>query len=193
MTVAAPRTKSLNLTTIKEILLSICFAWYIAMSIIWLLPTSEPKTRIMNTAGIWWNYWGLNNNWSLFSPEIRGINLHVSAVLTFADGSKLLWQAPRMDKLGLLDRFYYEKFRKLIIDSLPWPNYQAFWFDAARYVGRKFYCAQNEPTWFSLQLNWVEIPKPEGELVDRNALPEHTKIYTVYSYKYTREDFERLR
>jgi hypothetical protein len=191
MVVADLKTRLPNLTTLRELVLSVCFVCYIGLTVIWLLPNSEPKTRIFDHLSVWWNFWGLNQNWSLFSPEIRSINLHVSAVITFEDGTKLIWQAPRMDKLGLLDRFYYEKFRKLVIDSMPWPSYKSFWIDTAKYVGKKFYCPENKPVWFSLQLHWIEIPKPEGNLVDRNALPEHTKIYTVFSYKYGKEDFQR--
>ncbi len=182
------KNKLPNRTIVREVLLSVCLAGYLSLTIISLMPASEGKSRVLDLVGLWWNYWGLDQNWALFSPVIRSINYHTTAVLTFLDGTKLVWQVPRMDKLTLLDRFRYEKFRKWGVDSLPWPDYKSFWTDTAKFVGRKFYRQENMPVCFSLQLHWIEIPKPETNFVDRNALPEHTKTNTIFSYRYLKGD-----
>jgi hypothetical protein len=97
-----------------------------------------------------------------------------------------------MKRLNYIERFRDEKYRKWCVDSLPWPDYKEFWPDFARYTGRKFYNKANKPVSLSLQLYWIEIPKPgsgpNGNAVPAGALPEHTKMNTVLFYRYRPED-----
>jgi hypothetical protein len=94
-----------------------------------------------------------------------------------------------MNRLSYGERFRLEKFRKWSIDSLPWPDYKEFWPDFARYIGRKHYCANNKPASLSLNLYWIEIPKPTAAGISELAtLPQHTKMSTVFFYKYKAED-----
>jgi hypothetical protein len=102
----------------------------------------------------------------------------------------MIWQLPRMDKLNLIDRFRYEKFRKWDVDSLPWPDYKNFWPDFARYSGRLYYCPENKPVQLTLHIFWNDIPRPSDKLTDRSDLPQHTKLQTQFTYFYTDKDFE---
>ena len=99
-----------------------------------------------------------------------------------------------MSRLNYFERFRDEKFRKLCVDSLPWPDYKEFWPDFAKYMGRKFYNKANKPVSLSLQLFWIDIPKPDsrkdGSIVPVSALPEHTNINTVLFYRYSGADLQ---
>src|SRR5688572_7238637 len=93
-------------STITEIALSILCVAYISGSAIWMLygPQSkvvgmDPKSGIPAPMQNFWLFWGLEQNWKLFSPVIRDINFHPVGIITFQDGFKEVWEPPRMDKL----------------------------------------------------------------------------------------------
>jgi hypothetical protein len=178
--------------TLFEAIASTCIAIYLFFTIAWLSPEGELRTRLIEPVKNFWMFWGLDQNWRLFSPVIKDINFHTVAVITFEDGYRLSWELPRMKRLNYLERFRDEKYRKWCVDSLPWPDYKEFWPDFARYVGRKFYNKANKPVSVALQLYWIEIPKPDakgnGEIVAAGALPEHTHMNTVFFYQYRPED-----
>lgn len=179
---------SIGKITLREICLSVTIALYLSLQIAWLSPDCLLRTRIVEPVKQFWYFWGLDQSWRLFSPEIKNINFHTVAVLTFEDGMKLNWELPRMKRLNYWERFRDEKYRKWCVDSLPWPDYKEFWPDFARYVGRKYYQKDNKPVSLSLVLYWIEIPKPEGEIVPVSKLPEHTRMNTVFFYRYNPGD-----
>lgn len=179
---------SVGKTSSREILLSSTIALYLGVQIAWLMPESLARTAVISPIKQLWQFWGLDQNWRLFSPEIKNINFHTVAVITYADGMKLNWELPRMKRLNYWERFRDEKYRKWCVDSLPWPDYKEFWPDFARYAGRKFYKADNKPVSLSLVLYWIDIPKPTDKIVPVAALPEHTKMNTVFYYRYKPED-----
>lgn len=189
MTMADPsKNQTLERLTGREIALSSLICLYLFIQIAWLCPDSKPRSAIIEPVKLFWHFWGLDQSWKLFSPEIKNINFHTVAIITFADGMKLNWELPRMKRLNYLERFRDEKYRKWCVDSLPWPDYKEFWPDFARYAGRKFYRPDNKPVSLSLVLFWIEIPSPEGKIVPVANLPEHTKMNTVFYYRYKPED-----
>ncbi|HIA50827.1 MAG TPA: hypothetical protein EYN91_01885 [Candidatus Melainabacteria bacterium] len=174
----------------SEIIISLLIAVYFAFVFIWFLPESVFKSKVFSPMYTPWLYWGLNQSWSLFSPNIRQMNYYPSAIITFEDGSKALWEPPLMDKLTLVERFKREKFRKWSIDSLPWSRFKDYWPDFARYVGRKYYNPLNKPVSLSLNLRWIEIPSPSQKFFRQAELPPRTKFNTTFCYKYKPEDFK---
>jgi len=172
-----------------EAALSVAITVYLFFTVTWLSPESPTRTRILEPIKQFWLFWGLDQNWRLFSPVIKDINFHTMAVMTFEDGYRMSWELPRMKRLNFVERFRDEKYRKWCVDSLPWPDYKEFWPDFARYAGRKFYNKDNKPVSISLQLFWIEIPKPDDKsFVPVASLPEHTKMNTVLYYRYRSED-----
>lgn len=174
-----------------ELILSIVSIAYIFFALLWLSPDSGIKKAVLAPANLLLLYWRLDQNWALFSPTIRDINYHTVAIVTFEDGTKAVWEPPRMDKLSLWERFQKEKFRKLDIDSLPWPDYKKYWPDFARYVGRKLYNGRNKPLSLSLNNFWIEIPRPtKDHCVSRDQLPSHSKLNNVFYYRYSAEELK---
>ena len=186
---------ALSQNKISEVCLSILTVTYLFFTITWLSPESEPRTRIIAPIKQFWLFWGLEQNWRLFSPVIKDINFHTVAVLTFEDGMRLNWELPRMKRLDYVARFRDEKYRKWCVDSLPWPDYKEFWPDFAKYIGRKFYTKTDRPVSLSLLLYWVPIPPPgkvgaapasseTTAFTPASALPEHSRLSTVFYYQY---------
>ncbi|MBX3135325.1 hypothetical protein KF707_03745 [Candidatus Obscuribacterales bacterium] len=176
-----------------EVLQTIATIIFLVVTAFWLTPDKAPsavlKQVIVNPIKTFWLFWGLEQNWALFSPIIKDINYHTVGIITRQDGSNEIWEAPRMDKLDLLERFRQEKYRKWSIDSLPWPDHKEFWPYIARYVGRQKYRADNPPAKFTLLLFWTKIPPPLTSFTSRGKLPPHTSCNNVFTYEYSAEDF----
>lgn len=177
-------------TLASEVLISVFVCLYFLTVLVWLTPESVFKSRYFSQLYNPWLFFGLSQSWALFSPNIREINYYPSAIITFQDGSKTLWEPPLMDKLTLIERFQKEKFRKWSIDSLPWPRFDNYREDFARYVGRQVYNPANKPVSIALNLRWIEIPKPIEPLLGQGDLPPKTKFNTTFCYLYKGEDFQ---
>jgi hypothetical protein len=176
-----------------EIVQSTATIIFLVVTAFWLTPDKAPsavlKHAIVDPVNTFWLFWGLEQNWALFSPIIKDINYHTVGVITRQDGSNEIWEAPRMDKLDMLQRFRQEKYRKWSIDSLPWPDHKEFWPYIARYIGRQKYRADNPPVKFTLLLFWTKIPPPLTSFTSRSKLPPHTSCNNVFTYEYSAEDF----
>ena len=173
-----------------QIVISICTAAYFFYVIIWCTPEErEFRKRIIEPVKSVWDFWRLDQNWALFSPVIRKINFHTVAILTFEDGTKTIFEMPRMNPLCMATRFRDEKWRKWSNDCLPWTEHKEFWPDIARFLGRRFYNPQNKPVYMSLNLWSTDIPTPESGH-PRQPPPYHTSFNGIFEYRYTPEDFQ---
>lgn len=171
-----------------QIIVSVPLALYFILLIAYISPRNEARDRLVQSYELWWDYWRLDQNWALFSPGIRDINYHPSAVVSFEDGTEMAYPFPRNSKDGLMGELSGEKWRKLSIDSLPWPDFKPFWPDVARFIGRQCYAPSNKPVSMSLYLHWTDIPKPEVHC-SREKFPYQTKFQTVFVYRYKPGDF----
>ncbi|MBS1998125.1 MAG: hypothetical protein JSS86_17500, partial [Cyanobacteria bacterium SZAS LIN-2] len=84
---------------------SLLIAAYLFFTITWLSPESPTRDRLLEPVKQFWLFWGLDQNWRLFSPVIKDINFHTMAVITFEDGYRLSWELPRMKRLNYFERF----------------------------------------------------------------------------------------
>jgi hypothetical protein len=181
-TIAKPKT--------SEALFSVAVCIYFFYVLLWFTPDSVFKTNLFTPIYTPWLFCGLNQSWALFSPNIRQLNYYPSAIITFEDGSKTLWEPPLMDKLSFVEQMQREKFRKWSIDSLPWNRFKDYWVDFAKYVGRKYYNEANKPVSISLNLRWIELPNPSEKFHKQSELPPCTKFSTSFCYRYSNEDFQ---
>ena len=175
----------------KELVLSAVTVVYLVVALFWLMDESVLRTRMLEPVKITWLFWGLEQNWRLFSPSIRNINYHTVGIITRRNGFRELWEPPRMERLDWYSKFTEEKFRKWSVDTLPWASHKEHWPYIARYIGRKVYDEKNPPVELTLCLQWTRIPKPsDAELVSRSKLPIHSHFNHVFTYKFQPEDFK---
>lgn len=178
----------------EEVFLSVVTLTFLFFTGFWLIPDKDQvgtlRKHVIEPVRSFILFWGLEQSWALFSPRIRDINYHTAGLVTFEDGSKYIWEPPRMDKLNLVERFRLEKFRKWGVDSLPWDTHKEYWPYLARFVGRQVYNKDNPPVQFSLMLFWAKIPPPtKEEFVSKEKLPAHTLSNHIFTYNYSEEDF----
>lgn len=104
---------------------------------------------------------GLDQNFAVFAPVPRQRNPHLTALVHYKDGTTLLWNAPRMERLGFLEKIPAERYRKFYDDNTVWEHIPNFLPDIALYVARNSYFDRdNPPDTVSLIRYSSQIPPP---------------------------------
>jgi hypothetical protein len=105
---------------------------FVVVTLLAVLTANLPVSRIQDlllTAGHRFIYGtGLDQNWGVFSPDPRRETIHVTATVSFADGSQAKWQIHRRDPvLGSYVDYHWLKWAEFVVD----PQFQQF-------LGRRF-------------------------------------------------------
>lgn len=180
----------LQLQDFREGLISVFIFGYIFFSLTWLSGESTTREAVMKPFERVWLFWGLDQNWRLFSPTIRDINFYPSAIITFEDGSKALWEPLLTERMNVFEKFQREKTRKWAIDLLPWEPFAKFQPDFARFVGRQYYNSVNKPVSISLNIHWAKIPPAIEPITSQSRLPFKSQFSTKFCYIFRDDDFK---
>jgi len=156
-------------TLFQKTVVTAFIAFHLVAIICWCAPINSLLVTNFNQVTRPYMLWsGLFQSWNMFTPDPLKLNVYVEAEVRFHDGGKRIWGFPRMDKLGLLDRYSKERYRKFANDYLRMDANSALWPDAARYVARDAARAMadpsNPPVMVQLVRYWSQImpPGPDG-------------------------------
>lgn len=123
----------------------------------------------------------LFQNWDMFAPDPPMSNIHVDAEITFRNGETRVWKFPRMNELGLVEKYYKERYRKYANDHLRVDDgNSALRVDAARFVARLNNQPSNPPVKVALQRSWSDIRPPAPDGVYREG-PLSTVVFFTYA------------
>lgn len=168
-----------------KVLISSFIAIFFGSVIIWLFAEIPFQTRLAPYAH-WINIAdGGVQHWSLFSPQVRHIIYHETALVSFKDGSLKMYEFPRMEKLNHWEKFRHEKLRKLFGDCIPWDNYKVFLPSVSQFLALCNSNKDNQPELITMIFNSSENPQPDPTNWEyRDKLPFHTEkaisfVYTV--------------
>jgi hypothetical protein len=132
----------------------------------------------------WLECLGLYQTWNLFSPDVRGTNFYVSALVEYEDGELKMVEFPRMNLLSFSERFQKQKMRKLFVDSWASPEMKPFREGEAKYVARMSASGVAKPKSIRLTLNWSAIPGPDHFIKRESVPPEYNRdTYFIYQVK----------
>jgi len=127
----------------------------------WCVPMESPLVvACRNVVKPYVLFTGLFQKWDMFAPEPSRLNCYVGAQIVYRDGHNSLWTFPRMENLGIVDKYFKERFRKFANDNLRLDTNSALWPDAARYIARLHNSAANPPVAVNLIRYWSEVPPP---------------------------------
>lgn len=143
-----------------QILISVLLFLHFTGVILWILPASSMQERLVQPFIPYINYFGLWQNWCVFvSPHT--VNVYMSADIKYKDGSVSSWEFPRMDKMGILEKMYKERYRQWGTDAVSDDTMPMLRPDAARFIARLHNTeAGNPPVSVRIVRHWTYIPAP---------------------------------
>lgn len=148
---------------IRKPIILVALGWHFAGVILWLCPPCALRTELIAPFVSYLNFFGLWQGWSVFEQP-RQYNGYLTAVVTFRDGSQKVWEFPRMEKLGLIEKMFKERYRRWTNDCVSDESKQYLWPDAARYIARLNRDGQNPPAFVTIVRHWMWIPAPDKGL-----------------------------
>ncbi len=164
---------------------------YFSIAVISLLPNSPLQSRLIVLTSPLSSSFNLNQNWKLFSPDLREINFCSEAIVEFADGTTKLYEFPRLEQMGAFEAYRRQKLCKVFQDSMPWPDFSPFWPDVGRFLARANFdpADTNVPVQVSLAYNWVQVGDME-HYEKQSQLKEPNKRITFFIYRVKPEDLK---
>lgn len=139
------------------------------------LKTSPIKYYLMSS-GVW-------QYWDMFAPNPSNWDGYVDAVVTYKDGTEKQYQYPRMRKLGIVERYFKERYRKFL-ERAHTDQYSWMWpFFAQRIAMEACTDKNNPPVQVKLRRHWREIQPPDQP---------QPKEYNTYQYYVHDVDQDKL-
>ena len=126
----------------------------------WLSPDSQLKQILIPPFIGYLNFTGTWQGWSVFEHP-RTYNEYVTALVKYKDGSEKIWEFPRMEKMGIVEKMFKEGYRRWGNDCVSDVNDSFLWPDATRYVARVNRIPNNPPVSVSIIRHWTWIDPPE--------------------------------
>lgn len=145
----------------------------------WGMPASGFRNLIARPFEKYILKFGFWHVWDMFAPIPLKMNFDLDAKLEFRDGSVRLWQFPRMEELGMVERFRKERFRKWR-ERVRLDDYSVVWPDTCRYIARMHNNPTNPPTRISITRHWAPIPLPVKG--DYQPIPKSYPMPSSYTF-----------
>jgi hypothetical protein len=103
----------------------------------WSIPLANPLAEASKSFVRPYMIWsGLFQSWDMFSPAPKAVNSYLEAIVLYRDGNTRIWKFPRMEQLGLMDRYLRERYRKFA-ENLQEDKNASLWPDAARFIATR--------------------------------------------------------
>jgi hypothetical protein len=100
---------------------------------------------------------GLDQSWGVFAPDPRRQTIHVTAQVTYADGSQATWHVPTRDPvIGEYTDYRWLKWTEYLVSPADFN----LWRPAAIYVARSLSTPTRRTTKVTLINQWYNLPPP---------------------------------
>jgi hypothetical protein len=168
----------------RSIAINLFLVFHIVAITLWSLPISSAlvlECREFVRPYFLWT--GLFQSWDAFSPNPRSTNSYLEALIIYRDGSTGYWTFPRMQLLGLTERYYRERYRKFE-ENLLADEHSGLWPDAARYVARLHSGDSVSPATVMLLVRWSNVVQRDDGTFERTPWDTHV----FFRYAVTPED-----
>jgi len=153
---------------LKRPLINIFLAFHIVAITCWCIPIDLPGIGVVRKLVRPYFLWsGLFQSWDMFAPSPKSANTYLEAQILYKDGTREVFTLPRMELLGLSDKFFKERYRKFT-DNLVDERFDPMLPDVARHIARTKSSPQNPVKLVVLVFNFSFIaPGPDGSLVSQ--------------------------
>ncbi len=170
----------MQLHCLIQSILSIISVSYFLIVALWLLPQNVVIDQLLAPVRPFFFFFHLDQRWAFYAHFDRKTNCHYSGELTFDDGTVMIVEPPRLDKLS-----YFEGIRKekSIVLFTYYLGNQWDYHDCAKYLTRPFENSLNPPKYLSLNKFWSDIPVPgSNSLYSREHPPPHDQMTHLFTY-----------
>lgn len=166
------------------------FAWsvivfYVYTTFFWLCGPSDLRAVMLTPTRDVFNYLGLWQEFAVFGPQPRHMNLHVVADITYEDGKKSEWAFRRIEQCDPMEKLIGERVRKYSIEHLSWPNKNYLCSHFTYWLAKQEYKQGRRPKQIELVRYWADTPPPEKGL-GKPPVP-HSNRYLFYTYNVPKE------
>jgi hypothetical protein len=161
--------------------------WHLTAISIWSLPFQPTlKAVVDRLTRPYLLFTGAWQAWDMFSPDPIQIRTRMDATVSFRDGSRATWTFPEMAKLGLIERFQKERYRKWGQDNVRSDANWRLWEPTASYIARQYADPKNPPVRVELHRHWSPVRRtPPPAVVSSATRWSH---FTFYRMAVHRED-----
>jgi hypothetical protein len=168
-----------KLRNLKGIAISAFLLFHIAAITCWCIPLNSPLIAVCRNVIRPYMLWsGLFQSWDMFAPQPKASNSYIESIVIYKDGRTQTWKFPRMEHLGLWERFQKERYRKFV-ENLQDDANRAFWPDTARYIARLNNDPSDPPQIVMLIRHWSDIaPRDEAAYHPESW---HARIFYEYN------------
>lgn len=162
----------------KYVAINVFLVFHILAIACWCVPIDSPLIPLCrNLVRPYFLWSGLFQSWDMFAPVPKAANTYVEAVLVYQDRSRITWTLPRMEQLGLTERYFKERYRKFA-ENLQREENDDLLPDAARYIARFNSTPQKPVKTVILIQKWsFFVPRPDGSYV-----PEPWEQHVLLGY-----------
>jgi len=191
MNSAGQKNPSAEAMPLKKRIVRWCISLFILLHLyimaFWGQPGSMFRSYMVKPVRDYVTQAGLWHSWDMFSPDPLSTTYRVHAQVHYQNGAMDFWEFPRMKKMGYIERFRRERYRKWR-ERVRQDAYSITWDDTARYIARMHNNPTNPPKQIVLVREWDSVPPPQFkpgtfELKSYQKMPEGYD-YLKYSYRF---------
>lgn len=134
-----------------------------------VMKEESPTKYYLFSTGFW-------QYWNMFSPNPANVDVYMDALVTYEDGTQMVFEYPVMQKLNVFERYFKERYRKFV-ENVHLDKYAYKWPSVAQAIAYQSYKGDgNFPMAVTLRRHFKTVNGP-GEYTD----PEY-KEYAFFSY-----------
>ena len=145
---------------VREPVISAFIVFNVAAIALVLSPPFPMRKELLDPVLPYLYATGLFQGSGVFVPHPHVYNLFLTAEVTFADGSTVIWHCPRMEELNLIERFQKERYRKWSRQNMDTPKPLSWWPETAAYIARITSKGGKRPVQVALIRHRTETPAP---------------------------------
>jgi hypothetical protein len=122
----------------RQGVISIFILFHLIAILCWTIPTNYPfMVGVRGLVGPYMQWAGLAQSWDTFAPNPKAVNSYIKAVVITQHSHMRVFAFPRMEQLGLGERYGKERYRKFA-ENLVVAGNAAIVPDIARHVARMY-------------------------------------------------------
>ncbi len=132
------------------------------------------------------SFFSIYQDWLMFAPNPSRMNVSLSAVVHFDDGSSETFSFPRSRDMGIIDKYTHgEKYRKIITEAIRNDSHSWMWKDTAKFALRKLKEKNFSKIPLKVELfrHWAETPQMSSNFIPHGERIPGEKKYKFYTYE----------